>query len=126
MKNGPRFNLSHSGGLLLIAVARDAELGVDVEAIAPVEDSDDVAAQFLNDADRRAIAAASPADRPRVFITAWVKKEAAIKVTGGSLADTGRPDWIRDVFEPEPGYIAALACSRALEIRHFTWESEVA
>ena len=90
-----RFNLSHSADVALIAVAVDAEVGVDVEYIRALPDL---------------------ADDPRAFLGDWTRKEAYVKARGESLArlsPTGDivPDqrWSLYGLHPAPGYIGAVA-----------------
>jgi len=81
-----KFNLSHSAELALIAVARDREVGVDVEYLRP--------------------------DEPRTFFEDWTKQEAYVKARGEGLSDgpvVFAEGWSLHTFEPAPGYIGALA-----------------
>ena len=81
------FNLSHSGGLALIAVAPgDVEVGVDVERIRPRRDLARLAARWLPAADATAVVAAPPEEREAAFYAAWTRHEARVKCTGAGLA----------------------------------------
>lgn len=115
------FNLTHTTDLALIAVSATAEVGVDVEAIAPMEDMDDVAAAQFSGEERQRIAARPIAEQPKAFFEAWTRKEASIKARGGNLSDESRPDWIRAMLEPEPGYVGAVASPKDLKVRCFRW-----
>ncbi len=83
-----RFNLSHSGGLTLIAICQDHEVGIDVERI------------------RRRRGRKRPAE----FYVEWTKREAIAKCHGVGLW-APLPDAPVAVceLEVEPGYVAALA-----------------
>jgi phosphopantetheinyl transferase len=82
------FNLSHSGGLVLIAVCRDLEVGVDI--------------QWMRKPRGR--------ERPAEFYAEWTRREAIAKCHGvglwGPLPDT--PIAVCEL-NVEPGYAAALA-----------------
>ena len=60
-----RFNLAHSAGVVVFAVARDREVGVDVERIRDDVDVDAVSRRYFTDAQRRHLAAAPAAARSR-------------------------------------------------------------
>ena len=42
-----RFNLSHSGGMGILAITQDCELGADIEAIRPFDDLANIANRFF-------------------------------------------------------------------------------
>src|SRR4051812_5517535 len=78
---GVRFNLSHSAGLALIAIAHDVELGVDLEEIRPRSDLRGVARRGFTEAEREAVAGGGE----RAFYRHWVAKEAFVKATGRGI-----------------------------------------
>jgi 4'-phosphopantetheinyl transferase len=79
-----RFNLSHSGRLAFIAVATEAEVGVDLEEVRTRADIPGLARRVLTEAEREAVEAA--ADRDRAFYRHWVAKEAFVKATGRGIS----------------------------------------
>ena len=82
--NGLHFNLSHSGHLRVLAVARH-EVGVDVEIVSDRGDVNELAAVGLP-ADQAAHIAAVPANqRNTVFHRLWVRHEARCKLHGVGL-----------------------------------------
>ncbi|MEU1626136.1 4'-phosphopantetheinyl transferase superfamily protein [Streptomyces sp. NPDC020096] len=81
---GPHFSLSHSGDLVLIAVA-GSPVGADVEEIPAVSVADDVA-RNLHPRERAELAALPSADRTAAFSRCWTRKEAYLKGTGEGLA----------------------------------------
>ncbi len=81
-----RFNLSHSAGLALYAVARGREVGVDVEALRPDFATDEIAERFFSPTERRALRAVPPERRCEAFFACWTRKEAYIKARGLGLA----------------------------------------
>jgi 4'-phosphopantetheinyl transferase len=81
-----KFSVSHAGDRALFAFARDREIGVDIERIAPARASTAVAAHFFSSRERSAIANLSPDQRTRAFFTCWSRKEALVKATGEGMS----------------------------------------
>lgn len=80
-----RFNLSHTNGLVVCAVARDLAVGVDVEHIgrpAPLE----VVDHCFAPTEIAALRALPDAEQQRRFFDYWTLKESYIKARGLSLA----------------------------------------
>lgn len=81
-----RFNLSNTEGLVACAVARDLELGVDVENIERSGETVDIADRFfapLEVAELRSLPAHAQRDR---FFDYWTLKESYIKARGLGLS----------------------------------------
>jgi 4'-phosphopantetheinyl transferase len=110
------FNLSHSGGLALVAVvAGGIEVGIDVERLRPRRDLARLAARWLPAADAEAVAAAPEDDREAVFYAAWTRHEARTKCTGAGLGGPPpAPEVEANPLEIDSGYAAALATFRPL------------
>jgi 4'-phosphopantetheinyl transferase len=105
----PKFNLSHSHGLALVAVA-EREVGVDVELIAPRQDLRALAERALPAEDAAAVSAAAPDARAGVFYAAWTRHEARVKCLGTGLAGPpGDGPVAVENFDVGPGYAAAVA-----------------
>jgi 4'-phosphopantetheinyl transferase len=81
-----RFNLAHSDGLALVAVARDVEVGVDVERRRVVSGLAELAARYFAPEEARALAVLPPDAQADMFLRCWTSKEAVLKVLGGGLA----------------------------------------
>jgi 4'-phosphopantetheinyl transferase len=81
-----RFNLSHSGGVGLLAFARGAEIGVDVECQRPLEDLLSLAKISFSAHEYAALCRIAPIDREAAFFACWARKEAFIKATGEGIA----------------------------------------
>jgi 4'-phosphopantetheinyl transferase len=113
LANGVRFNVSHSDNLALIAVARDGEVGIDVEAIRADFDIEGIAGQYFSSAELALIDSAPAHRKPELFFTCWTVREAYLKAYGvGFSAPVDRVDvlnrqWSQRVI-PVPGYAAAL------------------
>jgi 4'-phosphopantetheinyl transferase len=84
-----RFNISHSGAVAVIALAR-AEVGVDVE-LPRARRSDAIARRFYAPGEvERLFAQADEARRADAFFRLWTCKEAFLKVTGEGLSRSTR------------------------------------
>ena len=81
-----QFNMSHSTGVALYAVARGCRIGVDVEGIRGDMAFDSMAAQFFTADEAAAIAEASGDRKVRLFFDCWVRKEAWVKAVGCGLS----------------------------------------
>lgn len=87
-----RFNLSHSAGWAMFALAWDREIGIDLESATRLKRDDSglagLAARVLS-ARELAIWQALPdaATRDAAFLRAWTRKEAYAKATGQGLFD---------------------------------------
>ena len=79
------FNLSHTRGLALIALALGGPLGVDVEAVRRDDPPLDVADRFFSPAELRQLEATSPENKAMAFFRCWTRKEAFIKALGQGL-----------------------------------------
>jgi 4'-phosphopantetheinyl transferase len=83
---GPGFNLSHCEDLALIAVAEDDRaVGVDVERVLPLKELGSIEERYFSPEERALLAAAAAAERQRVFVTLWTRREAAAKALGQDL-----------------------------------------
>ena len=80
------FNLSHSQGVALYAIAPGREVGIDVEIIRPNFDYLAVARRFFSPHEQAALGALPPAQQARAFFACWTRKEAYIKAHGEGLS----------------------------------------
>ena len=83
---GVFFNLSHSGEVALIAVARERELGVDVEFMRPDFATNEVAEHFFSMAEIYTLSGLEPHLRTQAFFNCWTRKEAYVKARGEGLS----------------------------------------
>jgi 4'-phosphopantetheinyl transferase len=128
-----RFNSSHSQGLVLYALARGREIGVDLEYIRPLPDLEPIAERFFSAGEVAALRALPPGQRVEAFFACWTRKEAYLKAIGEGLlrpldqfqvsltpgeparllhveGDPQEPArWSLQALTPAPGYIGALA-----------------
>lgn len=81
-----RFNLSHSGGLGLLAATCGSELGVDVETRQEVVDFMAIAKRFFSVREYGALLELPAQSRQKGFLRCWTRKESYVKATGRGLA----------------------------------------
>lgn len=86
-ESGINFNVSHSGEVVLLALARGRELGVDVERIRPDMVTADIAERFFSEHECQELASvADGKERHEAFFACWTRKEAYIKAIGDGLS----------------------------------------
>lgn len=80
------FNVSHSGGIALYAIAHEREVGIDIEQIREMPDIIALATQFFSEREKAALCALPAEQRLQAFFHAWSRKEAYLKAKGLGLA----------------------------------------
>jgi 4'-phosphopantetheinyl transferase len=138
------FNQSDSGNLAVFAFVAGCELGVDVEAVHPLTDIENLAARFFSSEEIVDLLSIPPEYRQTAFFAAWTRKEAYLKAVGCGLhypLDSFRvtllpgeearlvhiegnrrttDSWRMRAFIPAEGYLGALAYSgRSRNVRLF-------
>ena len=109
------FSLSHSGERVVLAVARDAALGVDVERLNARRDIAAVIPEVLSAAEQHALAAVPAAEeRALALLRYWTRKEALLKATGDGLAVA--PATITVTPPDAPPSLVAWAAALPLEV----------
>ncbi len=83
--SAPAFNMSHSGGVAVIAVSDRSSVGVDVEVHTELHDVEALAQQQLSAREWQDFQSLAPSSRSAVFLDAWTRKEAALKALGCGL-----------------------------------------
>ena len=84
--SGLMFNLSHSVGVSLYAIARRRELGIDIEQLGRNSDLQGIAHRFFSPSEQQQLAKLSGEEKVQGFFRCWTRKEAYIKATGDGLA----------------------------------------
>lgn len=113
---GPAFNVSHSGDLILLGFHATSAVGVDVEVDRPGLDWTPIARRVLPAREVEALCALPPAEQASVFLQVWCRLEARLKADGSGLWGLERmgneDSAVWDVAVPT-GYAAAAALMRA-------------
>jgi 4'-phosphopantetheinyl transferase len=142
-----RFNATHSGDLVLVAIARDADVGVDVELLRPLPKFQELAERYYCQREIATLAALAADARHAAFFLAWTRKEALLKGVGKGLTfplcdvevtlTPGEParllkfgdtpgdaaPWRLWHLEPGEGYVGAVAATQpSLAVRQFSWQ----
>lgn len=122
-----RFNLSHSHGLVVVAIGRKREVGIDVELIRPDFASEAIAKRYFSAKESDELSKLPAEVRTEGFFLCWTRKEAYIKAKGDGLQipldsfdvslTPGRPATLSSVDEPRWG-IESFAPSPISE-RHY-------
>src|SRR5580704_12029589 len=81
-----QFNISHSGGVTLLAFARGREIGVDVEQLRSDFEVEAIARRFFSPSEQRQLAALPAEKSVDAFFRCWTRKEAYIKAIGDGLS----------------------------------------
>jgi 4'-phosphopantetheinyl transferase len=124
-RSGWRFNLAHSEDLALIALCRNGEVGIDVEAIRTLQDEAQLVASCFSPREQAEYHSLGPSDRREGFFRCWTGKEAFIKGLGKGLSQpldsfdvsispelpaqiSRQRGWCLARFTPASGFIAAV------------------
>ena len=81
-----RFNVSHSGGLALYAVACDREVGIDLERVRPDVYDGEIAERFFSSREVASLRALPATAQVEAFFRCWTRKEAYVKARGEGLS----------------------------------------
>ena len=133
-----RFNLSHSGGLCLVAVSGRREVGIDVEKLRRDVDFGGLAAKYFAPAERDQIIALAGESQMLAFFRCWTRKEAYVKahghglripldrfvvsITGDSPEVLDSPDsdrWELHSLSPGGDFVGCLVVERPVKELHF-------
>jgi 4'-phosphopantetheinyl transferase len=127
LPDGPSFNMSHSHGTALIAIAPEGgEIGCDIERREPSFADEGIAERFFSPGEAATLCALPDDLATQAFFDCWTRKEAYVKARGLGLAlaldsfevelDPRRPaalhrgcdGWSLHSFEPAPHFHAAI------------------
>ena len=128
--NGVSFSLSHTADSVAIAIARDLELGIDIEAVSPVTDRDKLVEGFFSPAEWADYQSLPRHEQEVLFFHLWSRKEAFVKGLGlglsypldaftvgvripVTLVGEGTSSWSLRHLDPGPGLVGALALNGA-------------
>jgi 4'-phosphopantetheinyl transferase len=81
-----RFNISHSTGVVAVAISLDREIGVDVESVEHQVDFLDIARSQFSFVEVELLESLSKQSQRDAFFTLWTLKEAYAKARGAGLS----------------------------------------
>jgi 4'-phosphopantetheinyl transferase len=84
--SGLRFNLSHTPGLAVCAIAKDCEVGVDVERADRDVDELTLAQRYFSESEYELLESAPTTEHRTIFYRLWTLKESFIKAYGVGLS----------------------------------------
>lgn len=109
--DGPQFNVSHSGDLILLALHSHCRVGVDVEQVRPGLDWQPIAQRVLTEPQRQGLNELPPPAQQEGFLAQWCALEAELKAAGSGFA--GRENQQKATLrrwrlQLPPGYLGAV------------------
>jgi 4'-phosphopantetheinyl transferase len=107
-----RFNLSHTGEVMLLAVSSSLEVGVDIETIETDKPLNDIARiAFSLREQEELLSIPSAHQQTTAFYRCWVRKEACIKACGSGFSLPGNSFDVTCCNEEKPSRI--VCCNQS-------------
>lgn len=139
-----KFNVSHSGEMIVLAFIQQFELGVDVEYIKTDFEVMDIADNFFAHDEIQNLKEVEKELQFEAFYRCWTRKEAFIKAKGSGLSfpladfsvsigekakllatrwdEDEKNEWSLSSFMPKNGYVGALAVHGPVKtIKYHEW-----
>jgi 4'-phosphopantetheinyl transferase len=120
-KSAIEFNRSHSGDVWVLAVARDAAVGVDIEQIRPRAQMEAIVQRWFEPTEREQFLNLPEDEKILFFHQSWTQKEAVLKVWGVGLvrltdyAAYAAKTWNQPLVV-SPGFAGCIAATDGMEI----------
>lgn len=138
-----RFNLSHSHGLAVLAIARDREVGIDTEFMRADFAGQEIAKRYFSAREVRDLQCLREELRTEGFFLCWTRKEAYVKAKGlglqiplasfdvslipnapVTLRSDDQSRWRVLSFVPQPGFVGAVVAEgKDWLARYFQWRA---
>ena len=106
------FNLSHTGDFMAVAVARNCQVGIDIETIHPRSSFSALVKRCFSEQEAIYWQNLSEQEQTRQFYQFWTRKEAFVKATGLGIS-VGLKDCEVDICNPERFYSVPSVCGLA-------------
>lgn len=139
-----QFNVSHTSEVMLLAIAQERAVGIDIERLRVMPDVLDLSARLFSAREHTALRKLEGWQRVEAFFNAWTRKEAVLKALGRGLTTAlsevevtllpsepaallkldGSPveaaKWSLLALDVPPGFAAALAVAGGCQqlVRH--------
>ena len=139
------FNMSHSNGLALYVVARDREVGIDIEYIRDIPEMAQIVERFFSNTEKKVFYSLPESWKKQFFFQIWVRKESILKGIGAGLhqplekfdvlletdeipepiADNLKkiPQWHIEDLNPSTAYAAAYAIKGLSRLRWYRYRN---
>lgn len=82
---GVQFNMTHTSHMALVAIARNREVGIDIERIRENLQWQKLARRYFSESEYAGFSELPEESRLRAFFTCWTRKEAVLKAIGTGL-----------------------------------------
>jgi 4'-phosphopantetheinyl transferase len=82
-----QFNVSHSHGHLLVAIARNYAVGVDIEKVRSEMNIEEISERFFCSAETQQLRTLSGFTKSEGFFNGWTRKEAYLKARGEGIGE---------------------------------------
>ena len=120
---GLHFNLSHSEGTAVYAVAQDCEIGVDVELVDGDLAVEELARRFFSAIELEEVTALPAELRVRGYLACWTRREAFLKGLGLGLSaimhrEAAVSGWSVHGFDAGCDYVGAVAVAGFARVPH--------
>lgn len=112
--SGLRFNLTHSDHLALLALTWQSDIGVDLEPLKPRAKMLAIARKIFGEDAYETLAVMRESQRTVRFYQLWTTLEARAKCDGNGVYSKSGNHWPAVNFEPENGWIAAVAIASGI------------
>ncbi len=137
-----QFNLSHSGDMIIYAISKGRNIGIDIQEIKDSDSVTDIVDHYFSETEKAAFRSLPDEQKLKGFHSCWARKEAYIKALGLGLSyplnsfsvpvtpvytsaviydDSGTAYSVTDIII-SPGYTAAVAVKGSdAELQYFEW-----
>lgn len=135
-KENLKFNVSHSRDIVVYAITRSRDIGIDVEYLKTVNKADQIVERFFSEEEKIFYNSQTVDKKEWAFFTLWTRKEAYSKAMGRGIGlpakdfdielipyhnpnAAKKSEWTLYNVDIHSNYLAALATQGdSLEIRH--------
>ena len=119
------FNITHTEGVVVMAVSRSGPVGVDVERVGRPMDYLGMSRRFFAEIEAEAVRNGSEAERSELFYRIWTLKEAYVKAIGKGLAHALDSFWFSpielNIMQPQLQLVGDHQTENSVD----DWEAQV-
>jgi 4'-phosphopantetheinyl transferase len=137
-----QFNLSHSGDMIVYAISKGRDVGIDIQKIKDNDSIMDIVDHYFSETEKAAFRSLPDEQKLKGFHSCWTRKEAYIKALGMGLSyplnsftmpvtpenssaviyDDSETAYSVTDINTSPGYTAAVVVKgNDVSYRHFDW-----